>query len=215
LSNLAKNAIKSFSEIEAKCQELVFKAQEHINPEDSANFPPHDLPLHAGPTYVDMLRKDGSPRLPDDSKLRALLAKESMMKIQILIDSIEGVQSDSTELTPKLIVAKANLAIELMEDPDSETLSVKPQEAKIVSAKILSNKGVVLEVSNEETAVWLRHRAVDFAKGMKSQAALKERSIHLVLEFVTIFLLYSLFPFYSYLHRWNSFPIFIFSIRTF
>src|ERR1700678_1306879 len=32
---------------------------------------------------------------------------------------------------------------------------------------------------------------------------------------VTISLLYSLFPFYSYLHRWNSFPIFIFSIRTF
>jgi hypothetical protein len=184
LSNLAENAIKSISEIEAKCQDLVLKAQEHVNSEESATIPPHGLPLHAGPTYADMLKKDGPPGLPDDNRLRALLAKEGMMKKQILIDGIEGIQNDSTELTPKLIVAKANLAIELMEDPDSESHSAKPQEAKIVSAKILSNKGVILEALNEETAAWLRHRAVDFVKGMGSQASLKDRSIHLVLEFV-------------------------------
>jgi hypothetical protein len=39
LSNLAENTIKSISEIEAKCQELVLKAEEHVNSKDSATLP--------------------------------------------------------------------------------------------------------------------------------------------------------------------------------
>ena len=107
-----------------------------------------------------------------------------MMRRQILIDGIQISQSDSTSLTPKLLVAKANLAIDLMEDCDQDTPSSKPKEARIVSAKILGNKGVVLETSNEETVTWLRGRAKDFAAGMGGQAALKDRSLHLVVEFV-------------------------------
>ena len=184
MSNLAENAIKSISEVEAKCQELMLRAQEHAAPVEDAALAPHEQPLHISPTYADALRKAGPPRPPDDYKLKALLAKEGMMKKQILIDGIEGVQNFPIVLTPKLIVAKANLAIDLMDDPTSDTDADKPQEAKIVSAKILNNKGVVLEASSEETANWLRSRAKDFAKGMGSQATIKDRSIHIVVEFV-------------------------------
>jgi hypothetical protein len=55
ISNLAENAIKSISKVEAKCQELVLRAQEHVTPAEGAAPTPHEHPLHTGPTYVDAL----------------------------------------------------------------------------------------------------------------------------------------------------------------
>jgi hypothetical protein len=109
-----------------------------------------------------------------------------MMRKQILVDGIELTQSDSTTLTPKLLVAKANLAIDLMEDLSDDKASNKPKGAKIISAKLLGNKGVVFETTNDETAAWLRKKAKDFTTGMGSQATLKDRNRHLVIEFVAV-----------------------------
>ena len=148
------------------------------------NSPQLEHPKISLQTYTEALRRSCPPEPPNNTKHRAVLAKEAMMRRQILMDGIETSQSDSTTLTPKLLVAKANLAIDLMENRDHDTSSDKPKEAKIVSAKILGNKGVVLETANEETATWLRRHTKDFAAGMGSQAALKERSLHLVVEFV-------------------------------
>src|SRR5271156_4854838 len=98
-----------------------------------------------------------------------------MLRKQILVDGIEGMQGETSELTPKLLVAKANLTIDLMANLDLDSTSNKPVNAKIVRARILNNKGVVLEAANEETAAWLRDpkRAKVFAAGIGSQAVLK------------------------------------------
>ena len=184
ISNLAENTIKSISEVEDKCQEFLRKEQERIDLEDNVEPPQLGHPKTSLRTYAEALRRLCPPEPPNNTKHRVVLAKEAMMRRQILMDGIETSQSDSTTLTPKLLVAKANLAIDLMENRDHDTSSDKPKEAKIVSAKILGNKGVVLETANEETATWLRRHTKDFAAGMGSQAALKERSLHLVVEFV-------------------------------
>src|SRR5271155_1751026 len=186
LSNLAENAIKSISEVETKCKEALSEVQAHIKLGEEQAPAPSSNQHAARPSYASILRTP-KPLEPGDSRAhRAVMAKEGMIRKQILIDGIEGTQSETNELTPKLLVAKANLAIDLMANSDPDSITNKPKNAKIISAKVLSNKGVVFEATNEETATWLKTErgAKAFTASIGSQANLKERTYHVVMEFV-------------------------------
>ena len=88
ISTLAENAIKSISVVEEKCQEILCKEQEHTSLEDNLTPPqPGHLTYQ---TYAEVLRRSCPPKLPDNSKHRAILAKEGMMRKQILVDGIES-----------------------------------------------------------------------------------------------------------------------------
>src|SRR5271155_2477705 len=137
LSNLVENAIKSISEVETKCREALSEVQAHVKLGEEQAHTPTSNHHDAHPTYADIL-KTAKPLESEDSRAhRAVVAKEGMIRKQILID-----------------VAKANLAIDLMANLDPDSVANKPKDAKIVSAKVLSNKGVVFEAANEETATW-------------------------------------------------------------
>ena len=185
ISNLAENAIKSISEVEARYKELISKAQEYNIHQENRDDTQHNPSQNTHQSYANGLRRPHPPARADESKHNAILAKESMMRKQILIDGIEGPQSNNTELTPKLLVAKANLAINLIENPNPDALTDKPDGAKIISAKMLGNKGVVYEATSEEAAAWLRKRAKDFTASIGSQATFKNRNFHLVVEFIS------------------------------
>src|SRR5271155_67219 len=186
LSNLVENAIKSISEVETKCREALSEVQAHVKLGEEQAHTPTSNHHDAHPTYADIL-KTAKPLESEDSRAhRAVVAKEGMIRKQILIEGIEGTQGETNVLTPKLLVAKANLAIDLMANLDPDSVANKPKDAKIVSAKVLSNKGVVFEAANEETATWLKteRRAKAFTASIGSQANLKKRTFHTVIEFV-------------------------------
>ena len=186
IANLAENAIKSIEAVESRCKDALMEArtqreaQELLAPNNSNAAPPTQ------PTYADMLKTARGSTTSDDRTHRAVVAKEEMIRKQILVDGIEGVQNGTEGLTPKLLVAKANLAIDLMSNLDPDATGDKPINAKIVSAKVLSNKGVVFETADENTAKWLRDekRAIAFAAGIGSQASLKPRTFNIAVEFV-------------------------------
>ena len=186
LSNLVENAIKSISEVETKCKEALSEVQAHVRLEEEQAHMPSSNHHAVRPSYADVLCT-AKPLEPGDNRMhRAVIAKEGMIRKQILIDGIEGIQSEANGLTPKLLVAKANLAIDLMANLDPDSITNKPKDARIVSAKVLSNKGVVFEAANEETATWLKteRRAKAFTAGIGSQANLKNRTFHAVVEFI-------------------------------
>jgi len=81
-----------------------------------------------------------------------------MFRKQILVNGIEVIQDRTKGLTPKLLVAKANLAINLMLNLNSIATTDKHKNAKIVSAKILSNKDVIFKTVNKGTAIWLSNK---------------------------------------------------------
>ena len=192
LANLAENAIKSIEAVETKCKEVLTdvqtqaqaqtQTQQSVQENQTTNSQPHP---QTRPTYAEMLQRTGDPSTNDRTH-RAVLAREEMLRKQILVDGIEGVQEGTEGLTPKLLVAKANLAIDLMAVLDPETNTNKPRDAKIVSAKILGNKGVILEAIDEQTATWLRDEksARAFTASISSQAHIKPRSFHIAIEFV-------------------------------
>jgi len=185
LTDLADKAIKSIAEIETKCKEILTEVQtQRSAPESQTNDIQPQPQTH--PSYAEALKKPGHPMTSNDRTHRAVLAKEEMLRKQILVDGIEGIQDGTEGLTPKLLVTKANLAIDLMAVLDPETSSDKPKDAKIVSARVLSNKGVILEAINEDTATWLRGEksARAFTASISSQAHLKPRAFHIAIEFV-------------------------------
>ena len=126
ISNLAENAIKSISEVEARCKELISKAQEHNIHQENRDNAQHNPSQDTHRSYADALRRPHPPARADERKHNVILAKESMMRKQVLIDGIEGTQSNDTELTPKLLVAKANLAIDLIENSNPDAVTDKP-----------------------------------------------------------------------------------------
>ena len=185
ISNLAENAIKSISEVEVRCKELIRKAQEHSIHKENGDNAQYNSSQNTHWSYADALKRPHPPTRVYEREHSVILAKESMLRKQILIDGIEGTQNSNTELTLKLLMAKANLAINLTENSNPDAVTNKPSEAKIVSAKMLDNKGVVYEATSKEAAASLKRRARDFTAGIGSQAMLKSRNFHLVIEFIS------------------------------
>src|SRR5271155_5052426 len=109
LSNLVENAIKSISEVETKCKEALSEVQAHVKLGEEQAHTPTSNHHDTHPTYADIL-KTAKPLKSEDSQVHnAVIAKEGMIRKQILIDGIEGTQGETNVLTPKLLVAKANL----------------------------------------------------------------------------------------------------------
>jgi len=60
-----------------------------------------------------------------------------------------------------------------------------PTEIRIVRAKKLQNSGIIYELNNPESALWLCKEKVEFTKHYSEASVLKDKSV-LVVEYVPI-----------------------------
>lgn len=95
---------------------------------------------YAPATYADALRR------PQTQLVRVSAADETHAERQtrqMLLDKISGSESKFTELEEKLWVAKANEALDMLEDRTS-----LPVGAKFLSARVLKNGGLLMEANS-------------------------------------------------------------------
>lgn len=146
------------------------------------------------PTYAQITATQGGVQTTKEDTQRNYdyRAANSIRRRQILIDGVEGMENTTAGLKPKEIVAKANIAIEKMrkeeEAAGDEHEFLYPEEVKCISAKILRNGGVILEMATEETAEWIRSEKgrKEFEAGFGASAAVKERTYCVVVGFVPV-----------------------------
>ena len=142
------------------------------------------------PTYAQVLAKEW--RIDVDKKDKRehhnYMVREALRRRRILIDGIEGVQSAAGGLTPKELVEKAKIALAAAR-ADTEGNGVEPEKDPIaVAARILENRGVVVEMESEEEADWVRMEDVRqaFEKNFGRSAKVKDQLYQVVASFLPV-----------------------------
>ena len=68
------------------------------------------------------------------------------------------------QLTPKVLIVKANLALNQLEKDLEEALqeddNERPEDTKFIVAWILKNGGILFKMSNETAAEWLKQKKI-------------------------------------------------------
>jgi hypothetical protein len=97
-------------------------------------------------SYPAAAQQGGTTQKPRQSMLHMNQGRNR----RIIIDA-KG--DDISQLTEETLVAKANMAIELMKAEDHPN---KPENIKFVSAKKLQNGGLEFELNSNEVATWIK-----------------------------------------------------------
>ena len=116
------------------------------------------------------------------------LAGEALKRRRVLIDGIEGVGNAAGGLSPKEIVEKANIALTAARIGAEGSGTEPSTDPKAVSAKVLENGGVILELETEESAAWLLDSGVRtaFESNFGGSARIVEQLFHVVANFLPV-----------------------------
>jgi gas vesicle protein len=169
--------------IQTSIEELVKAAKD-----TSASVSPHplttsDAPGSNGPRSYAAVVKTNVPPL-----LTKALAKSEAQSRQILIDRRSPLYANSLkDLTEAQLVAKANMAIELITkgNEDSEDTTKK---IAFLSARRLPHGGILYELDSAESAQWFSNPAnkSKFLEHFGVEVVIKERSFHVLVENIPI-----------------------------
>ena len=83
-------------------------------------------------------------------------------------------------LTEWELVAKANEAVELMEQPEHAT------KFQFIGAKMLANSGVVYESNVPDAAQWVQENKRSFVDKFSSMSVIKDRTVSVIVEYVPV-----------------------------
>ena len=121
-----------------------------------------------------------------EQELHDYLIREEIQRRKIIIDGIEGVKSSTEGLTPKQLVEKANMMLQLLEDEGDWDENTKPNGIKFVTAQTLKNGGVLYEMEHEEAATWVRSpgNRARFESLFGGSVKVKARQYQIVVRFV-------------------------------
>ena len=89
-----------------------------------------------------------------------------------------------TDLTKKDLVTKANMALELMDDPSTN----KPMLVSFITAKKLRNGSILFQLNSIQATMWLQNPDVqkEFSLTYSSNANIHNKLYHIIAEFVSI-----------------------------
>ena len=92
--------------------------------------------------------------------------------------------ADSTDLTEKDLVTKANMALELM----NNTPTIKPKIVSFITTKKLQNGNILFQLNSTQATVWLRNPNVqkEFLLTYSSNANICNKLHHVIAEFIPI-----------------------------
>jgi len=80
------------------------------------------------------------------------------------------------------LVEKANEALSKM----STQCECPPTEIRIVGAKKLQNGGIVYELNNPESTIWLQKEKAEFTKHYGKASVMKDKSVLVLVEYVPV-----------------------------
>ena len=89
-----------------------------------------------------------------------------------------------TDLTEKDLVTKANMALELMDDPSTN----KPMLVSFITAKKLCNSNILFQLNSIQATMWLQNTDVqkEILLTYSSNANIRNKLYHIISEFVPI-----------------------------
>jgi len=121
-----------------------------------------------------------------EQELRDYLIREEIQRRKIIINRIKGVKSSTEGLTPKQLVEKANMTLQLLEDKGDWDKNTKPNGMKFVTAQTLKNGGVLYEMEHEEAVTWVRSpgNRARFESLFGGSVKVKARQYQIVVRFV-------------------------------
>jgi len=118
-------------------------------------------------------------------------ARGQLQRKQIILDGDDSTRENTSKLTPKEIISKVNLALDKLEKDMAETLeddnNDRPENAKFVAARVLKNGGVLLEMSDENGAEWLKQKEIAraFERYFPGTVAIKGKTYQVVVQFLS------------------------------
>jgi hypothetical protein len=136
---------------------------------DDADAQQHTIQgiARAIPTYMQALagkwQKDVDRK--EEKVHQDYMAREALRRRKVLVDGIGGIQNAAGGLTPKKIVEKANIALSAAR-VELEGSGMEPaKDPTAVSAKVLEDGGVVIEMGSEDDADWIRSEGGKLLRG--------------------------------------------------
>ena len=135
----------------------------------------------------DSRTKSRDRQIKNDVKIRGQLQRR-----QIILDGDDATKEQTGQLTPKVLIAKANLALDKLEKDLEEALqeddNERPEDTKFVAARILKNGGVLFEMSNETAAEWLKQKKISkaFESCFPGVVSVKGRTYQVVVQFLPV-----------------------------
>ena len=134
-------------------------------------------PYQSGPaSYAAIASRQIDPAHAD------VIARSANAEKQILILANKtNPEAPPSDLTEKDLVTKANLALELMDDPGTN----KPTAITFIAAKKLQNDNVLYQLNSPQAAKWLRNPKVQatFLQSYSSTAHIRNKLYHVIVEF--------------------------------
>ena len=146
------------------------------------------------PSYAQALANGSDSRtesrdrqIKNDVKVRGQLQRR-----QIILDGNEATKEQTSQLTPKVLIEKANLALDKLEKRMDEALqeddNERPKDAKFVAARILKNGGILFEMSFETAVEWLKQKEITkaFEGCFPGAISVKGRTYQVVVQFLSV-----------------------------
>lgn len=178
VNNWTSNANKILEEAKDEYKEIAQKVETIVEKMTRLNT---ERPSDA--THTNTTEKGTMNTRTLDLGHTEALAKGEKRGRQVLVDATEDSRSNETlrNLTEKLLVEKANMALSIAGDEEG-----KPADAKFTSARKLNNGGILYEMNNKKAAEWLRSQTGKerFTKGFGTDITLKDRTFTVLAQFV-------------------------------
>ncbi len=130
-------------------------------------------------TYADAL-KNGAPAQYYTTQHHEVVTRSRRKARQVLLDGKEGGEEELAGLAEKVLVEKANIALELMDGNDAK------EERAFKSVTKLRNGGILYEMDSEESANWIRKptNRSEFLKKFGTETEIRDRNHHVLIDFV-------------------------------
>ena len=186
LAGLTENAIMMIKSPKEECEEV--KTSLRLSAAEIRNHQPgattiarNDIP-EGRATYADTL-KNGVPGVPAhyyNTEHHEVVLRSRRKAKQVLLDGKEGGEVELEGLSEKVLVEKANMALELMEGSDAA------EGRAFKSVTKLRNGRILYEMDSEGSANWIRKHTnrTEFLKKFGTVAEIRERGHHVLIDFV-------------------------------
>jgi len=166
------------------------------------------------PSYAQALanRSDSCTESRDRQIKNDVRIRGQLQRRQIILDGDDAMKDQTSQLTPKVLIVKANLALDKLEKDIEATLqednNERPEDTKFVAARILKNGGVLFEMSNENAAEWLKQKEIlkAFESCFPGAVLIKGRTYQVVVQFLPVRLKNRLEELYTEIEKENELP---------
>ena len=180
IHEITANLERTVTEVEERTSEAINVIGEAVRRTEKSGSPGAPFPTSPPFSFADAVRS-GPPGAGRAAQIK-VADRECIRARQVLIDKFpienEGEEGSSEEL----LLSKANEAILFMKGTHESI----PEGLRFTAAKVLHNKGVILELPTPEMVEWLYGHTTAFEEVLGLEARIRPRPFKVVAEFVPV-----------------------------